>query len=122
MEIAQTRQKSIDELTANVKAMEANRTITKPRESDGMIMEKLSKDLAALQEKYDKKVEELARKEGHVMQLQTIIDDWDEWYEGYLKTEAQNEDDADWLKEDGKKTIYPRRSLRLKPRSLWSRT
>ena len=47
-------------------------------------MKTLSKDLSALQERFDKKVEELTQRDGHVAQLQSIIDEWDDWYEKYL--------------------------------------
>ena len=41
-----------------------------------------------------------------MMQMQTLLDAWDDWYADYQKTAAQDEDDADWLKEDGKKTTF----------------
>ena len=43
MEIVQSRQTSIDELTVNIRKLELSLTAAKPHESDAMINEKLSK-------------------------------------------------------------------------------
>ena len=106
MEIAQTRQKRIDELTAELKTTESLVRSDGQHESNEMIMKTLSKDLSELRAQYDEKLDELTRRDGHVAQLQAIIDDWDEWYQGYLRTEAQDEDDEEWMKEDAKKTTF----------------
>ena len=38
--------------------------------------------------------------------MQALIDDWDEWFQDPANTDAQDEDDELWRKEDAKKTTF----------------